>query len=156
MKLEIIETRDYILSVSKNLDQLLYNTSIQELITKGHVKAHLPKGNAPELDLPLLPEMGVEDDAENLAKLKYPIPFPNKFSNINQESDKIILDDSFGNFTGNGYMILAPGSFVDLINDADSELKGIYFINDKMCEITSTVQPLPIAVYLLLSEILSV
>jgi len=83
MKLEIIETRDYILSVSKNLDQLLYNTSIQELITKGHVKAHLPKGNAPELDLLLLPEMVVEDVVENLALTEALKEYPEKDTSIN-------------------------------------------------------------------------
>jgi hypothetical protein len=30
--------------------------------------AYLPKGNAPELDLPLLPEIVVEDDVEKLAE----------------------------------------------------------------------------------------
>ena len=34
--------------------------------------AHIPKGNAPELDLPLLPEIVVEDDVEKLLDEKYP------------------------------------------------------------------------------------
>jgi len=34
--------------------------------------AYQPKGNAPELDLPLLPEIVVEDDVENLAYRIYP------------------------------------------------------------------------------------
>jgi hypothetical protein len=35
--------------------------------------AHLPKGAAKELDLPLLPEIVIEDDVEKLAIQKYPI-----------------------------------------------------------------------------------
>jgi hypothetical protein len=56
---KIVETADYILAVSGNPDGL-YNTFIQELINKGWVKAYQPKGNTPELDLPLLPEIVIE------------------------------------------------------------------------------------------------
>jgi hypothetical protein len=60
-KLQIIETPDYVLAVSGN-EYSLYNTSIQELINKGWIIAYQPKGNARELDLPLLPEISVEED----------------------------------------------------------------------------------------------
>jgi hypothetical protein len=72
-KLQIIETSDYVLAVSGNVDEL-YNTSIQELINKGWVIAYQPKGNAPELDLPLLPEMVIEDDVRKLALTLYKEP----------------------------------------------------------------------------------
>jgi hypothetical protein len=65
-KLRLIETANYILGVSGNDDEL-YNTSIQELINKGWVIGYKSKGDAPELDLPLLPERIVEDDVDKLA-----------------------------------------------------------------------------------------
>jgi hypothetical protein len=98
MKLQIIETPDYILAVSdeepKEGDWVLLPDNTLGKIggikengqaftdgTKGstftshlHISkykkiiAYQPKGNAPELDLPLLPEMVVEDDVEKLAK----------------------------------------------------------------------------------------
>jgi len=71
MKFQITETPDYILAVSGNLDEL-YNTSIQELINRGLVKAYQPKDNAPKLDLPLLPERVVEDDVEKLVVKYFP------------------------------------------------------------------------------------
>ncbi len=85
MKLQIIETADYILAVSdeeikENTNTFKegfngdwfwnskYNT-IQRIgdITSFDFKieAYQPKGNAPELDLPLLPD--IEDDVEKLA-----------------------------------------------------------------------------------------
>jgi hypothetical protein len=67
-KFQIIETHDYILAVSGNPDRL-YNTSIQELINRKMVVGYAQKNNAPELDLPLLPEIVVEDDVEKLAKV---------------------------------------------------------------------------------------
>jgi hypothetical protein len=67
-KFKIVETSDYILAVSGNPDGL-YNTSIQELINKGWVKAHQPKGNAPELDLPLLPKFLNKEDIEDIAEI---------------------------------------------------------------------------------------
>jgi len=83
MKLQIIETPDYILAVSdeeiKEGDIIyanggLWNGTITHCteipVTECWVKiiAYQPKGNAPELDLPLLPEMVVEDDVEKLAE----------------------------------------------------------------------------------------
>jgi hypothetical protein len=93
--LETIETPDYILAVSDEeikegdlcfLEENHYvNGGIGKYnheraigwgisySPKGHnffkkIIAYQPKGNAPELDLPLLPEMVVEDDVEKLAK----------------------------------------------------------------------------------------
>jgi len=88
MKLQIIETEDYILAVSDgkikqynwciNLDnnyifQATY-TDVNSIYAKNvsckvngdfkKIIAYQPKGNAKELDLPLLPEMVVEDDVE--------------------------------------------------------------------------------------------
>jgi hypothetical protein len=97
MKLQIIETPDYILWVSdkgpETGDWFLHKTnadcSLHKCIDRpqkqnvigndnidyflGNCKkviAHQPKGNAPELDLPLLPEMVVEDDVEKLLKTR--------------------------------------------------------------------------------------
>jgi hypothetical protein len=82
-KFKIIETDSYILAVSdeeiaesyyviNNLDNLI-GRAIRKL-NDGEIKdkeyskiiAYQPKVNAPELDLPLLPEMVVEDDVEKL------------------------------------------------------------------------------------------
>jgi hypothetical protein len=89
MKLQRFETPDYILWVSdkepEDIGIVLHNNEILTLIDidefcsfkedggvgsirKSNCKkviAHQPKGNAPELDLPLLPEIDVEDDVEN-------------------------------------------------------------------------------------------
>jgi hypothetical protein len=89
MKLQIIETADYILAVSdetKSLDSekikneyylgsdnkihRLNETNL--LYFRGKIIAYLPKNNSPELDLPLLPEMVIEDDVEKLAYRIYP------------------------------------------------------------------------------------
>jgi hypothetical protein len=81
MKLQIIETEQYILAVSdeeiKEGDyQLVPMLSKVEKATKENIHlsymyykiiAYQPKGNVPELDLPLLPEIVVEDDVEKLA-----------------------------------------------------------------------------------------
>jgi hypothetical protein len=77
---KIVETPEYTLAISdekiRNGD-LCYD-SLRKCITKKTDKitcngeiykkiiAHLPKGNAKELDLPLLPQMIVEDDVEKL------------------------------------------------------------------------------------------
>jgi predicted ribosome quality control (RQC) complex YloA/Tae2 family protein len=83
MKLQLIETPDYILTVSDEkmkegdtiyangglLDGTITNAKSSDfLVTNCWVKiiAHTPKNNSPELDLPLLPEMVVEDDVEKL------------------------------------------------------------------------------------------
>jgi len=83
-KLQIIHTDDYILAVSdegiKEGDLFTNNhgqiskcvKSLEEWlkINQSEIKkiiAYKPKGNAPELDLPLLPEIVVEDDVEKLA-----------------------------------------------------------------------------------------
>jgi len=87
-KLKIIETTDYILAVSdeeiKNDEYYVswetnYSTEPKEryvIYVRGSglngtnpkkIIAYQPKGNAPELDLSLLPEMGIEDDVEKLA-----------------------------------------------------------------------------------------
>mgnify|MGYP000013903871 CR=1 FL=1 len=84
-KLQIIETPDYILAVSGEEikdDELFYNSfnDNQPLIQKRYgrwkicfnpheIIAYQPKNNTPEIDgLPLLPEIVVEDDVENLAE----------------------------------------------------------------------------------------
>jgi hypothetical protein len=79
-KLEIIGTADYILAVSdeeiiKGDFVILTNNEIIEAEEgdgspkrKCKIIAYQPKENAPELDLPLLPEMIVEDDVERLAE----------------------------------------------------------------------------------------
>jgi hypothetical protein len=74
MKLQIIETENYILAVSD--EKIVYpepyfvSNSLGDRIETAETKpsgvvkkiiAYQPKGNAPELDLPLLPEMVVED-----------------------------------------------------------------------------------------------
>jgi hypothetical protein len=78
-KFKIIETLDYILEVSENtppksykgfyyLDGKIFHTSRYCLQTGcKEIIAHKPKGNAPELDLPLISEMVVEDDVEKFA-----------------------------------------------------------------------------------------
>jgi hypothetical protein len=85
MKLQIIETPDYILAVSDEktlsingdyyLDYINNNLHRWNMVGMHKNKAvwinkvitYQPKGNAPELDLPLLPEIVVEDDVEKLA-----------------------------------------------------------------------------------------
>jgi hypothetical protein len=98
MKLQIIETPDYILVVSDKIEDginpkvLYFDNKIDknniykssEMFTENPIYlyvsgiddnfrtvrkiiAYQPKNNAPELDLPLLPEMVVEDDVEKLA-----------------------------------------------------------------------------------------
>jgi hypothetical protein len=80
-KLKIVETEDYILALSdeeiKEGDyQLVPMLSEVEKATKENIHlsymcykiiAYQPKNNAPELDLPLLPQLIVEDDVEKLA-----------------------------------------------------------------------------------------
>jgi hypothetical protein len=85
MKLEIIETPNYILAVSDERVSLVCPNYYWDYKDKDFYKfsedmiddmkkedrpiiAYLPKGDAPELDLPLLPEMEVGDDVEKLAK----------------------------------------------------------------------------------------
>jgi hypothetical protein len=91
MKLQRIETPDYILAVSdkkiKERDLIIINGNIKtvqdideennEIITDGKydyvfkpnqcklIISYQPKNNAPELELPLLPEIVVEDDVQN-------------------------------------------------------------------------------------------
>jgi hypothetical protein len=79
-KFEIIETPDYILAVSD--EEIKFKDYITDKYkvwqwkdnssllgrNKKKIIAYQPKGNAPELDLPLLPEMIIEDDVEKLAK----------------------------------------------------------------------------------------
>ena len=85
MKLQLIETQDYILAVSdekmKEGDTIYASGGLWDgtvtnakwsdfLVTNCWQKiiAHLPKNNSPELDLPLLPQIAVEDDVEKLAE----------------------------------------------------------------------------------------
>jgi hypothetical protein len=82
MKLQIIETPEYILAVSneeitgfenniwvfKGNRLWLWNNkmALRSNYKPNKVVGHQPKGNAPELDLPLLPEMVVEDYIQNV------------------------------------------------------------------------------------------
>ena len=75
MRLEIIETPDYILAVSDEKptvgNQFIYETDTQTINTTCSdytpnefdfiIKAYQPKGNAKELDLPFLPEVFRQD-----------------------------------------------------------------------------------------------
>jgi hypothetical protein len=99
-KFKIIETKDYTLAVSDgeikegDLCFLKENHYVNGGVGKynhqkasgwgiayspyGHnffkkIIAYQPKGNAPELDLPLLPEIVVEDDVEKLAEKLFPM-----------------------------------------------------------------------------------
>jgi len=83
MKLQLIETSDYILAVSdeeikegdwhyannNSLEEGLYNFLLEpeDMANCKKIISYKPKGNAPELDLPLLSEMVVENDVEKLA-----------------------------------------------------------------------------------------
>ncbi len=99
MKLEIIETPDYFFITDKSAIEIggygIHNneeyrnkywkhdkfilvkcTESNKVSIQEHwdnIIAYQPKGNELELDLPLLPEIVVEDDVEKLAELKYPI-----------------------------------------------------------------------------------
>ena len=82
MKLQIIETPGYTLAVSdeeikegdlvihEGNPHFIFNESMRNFLCKDCKKiiAYQPKGNAPELDLLLLPEIVVEDDVEKLAE----------------------------------------------------------------------------------------
>jgi len=59
----------YEIQVGNNVSYPIY----EPLNVVKQIIAYQPKNNAPELDLPLLPEM-VEDDVEKLAKIEYPSP----------------------------------------------------------------------------------
>jgi hypothetical protein len=105
-KFEIIETPDYILAVSDEVlrdvrpykgkyhleDETTINifpNYLTDLFACKLIVGYQPKHkHAPKFNLPLLPEIVVEDDVEKLAENLYPIPFPNKFSNMNQEAYK--------------------------------------------------------------------
>jgi hypothetical protein len=80
MKTKTIETPDYILAVSdgvkagdyvvtypdKDIVQVNQSTCV---LYDEKIIAHQPKGNAPSLDLPLLPEIVVEDEVEKLSEI---------------------------------------------------------------------------------------
>jgi hypothetical protein len=87
MKLQIIETSDYILAVSdeeikegdwywtpikRSIEQCVKKLLIikegDNDVEQLKLIAYQPKGNVSELDLPLLPELFIEDDVEKLAK----------------------------------------------------------------------------------------
>jgi len=108
MKLEIIETPDYILAVSDEEikeGEAFIDLRNQELDSEdiywaglgGDVKfaniigkkiiAHQPKGNAPELDLPLLPKIVIEDDVEKLPNFLYKNEYGCILSGVDGDSD---------------------------------------------------------------------
>jgi len=84
MKLQIIETEQYILAVSDEEikeGDWYYDSGDVNFVCKAFkhttqqyqrskIIAYQPKGTAYELDLPLLPEIVVEDDVEKLAETK--------------------------------------------------------------------------------------
>jgi hypothetical protein len=94
-KFKIIETADYILAVSdeeiiKGDFVILTNNEIIEAEEgdgspkrKCKIIAYQPKENAPELDLPLLPEIVVKDDVEKLAIVEGYKYYP--YNDINSE-----------------------------------------------------------------------
>lgn len=84
MKLQIIEIKDYILAVSDEvregdicLDGLEifspYETGDIAIDKFKKIIAYQPKNNAPELDLPLLPDIIIEDDVEKLVEKLFPV-----------------------------------------------------------------------------------
>jgi hypothetical protein len=101
MKLERIETPDYILAVSDEKptvgNQFIYETDTQTINTTCSdytpnefdfiIKAHQPKGNVKELDLPLLPEMVVGDDVEKLPNFLYKNEYGCILSGVDGDSD---------------------------------------------------------------------
>jgi len=81
-KFEIIETSDYTVAVSEEVLRdvrphkgkyhlengttiNIFPTYLTDLLECQLIVGYTPKNNAPELDLPLLPEIVVEDDVEN-------------------------------------------------------------------------------------------
>jgi hypothetical protein len=89
-KFKIVETEDYILAVSdeeRGVEGYNYNFGLSKInkLTKTYpthstewnfckkIIAYQPKGNAAELNLPLLPEIVVEDNVEKLAEREYPL-----------------------------------------------------------------------------------
>jgi hypothetical protein len=89
-KFRIVETEDYILAVSdeeRGVEEYNYNFGLSKInkLTKTYpahstewnfckkIIAYQSKNNAPELDLPLLPEMAVEDEVERLAEKLFPM-----------------------------------------------------------------------------------
>ena len=107
MKLERIETPDYILAVSDEKptvgNQFIYETDTQTINTTCSdytpnefdfiIKAYQPKGNVPELDLPLLPEIVVEDDVEKLCWRLFGGSFEARGVESEEEADRTV---SFG------------------------------------------------------------
>jgi len=119
-KLKIIETAEYILAVSdeeiKEGDYIIKHGFIFKAVKNGafsnnrkisleflkanphpKVVAYQPKGNAPELDLPLLPEIVVEDDVKKLALIneiypEYPTEY-NAFIKGHKSSTKVYSED---------------------------------------------------------------
>jgi hypothetical protein len=100
-KFKIIETEDYILAVYNEGITIklryLYN-KIREDIKETYndfdekIIAYQPKGNAPELDLPLLPEMVVEDDVSELAEKLFPM---NMTGGSISKSDRQLQQNAF-------------------------------------------------------------
>jgi hypothetical protein len=110
MKLQIVETSDYILALSdeeiKKGDWYLTftNNVVMGCPRKcedsnwnfSHCKkivAHLPKNNSPELDLPLLPEIVVEDNVEKLCWGLFGGSFEARGVESEEEADRVV---SFG------------------------------------------------------------
>ena len=109
MKLQIVENPDYILAICdeeiKESDLYLDDihtirksiTSVKEYweARKDYKKiiAYLPKGNAPELNLPLLPEVVVEDNVEKLCWGLFGGSFEARGVESEEEADRVV---SFG------------------------------------------------------------
>lgn len=100
-KFEIVETPYYLLAVSDKTpvfpepyyvsnclgDRIEYAETKPSGVVK-KIIAHQPKGNAPKLDLPLLPEMDVEDDVEKLAKKYVDDNYPH-YTNLKEKAAAI-------------------------------------------------------------------
>jgi hypothetical protein len=136
-KFKIIETDAYILAVSdeeiKENDHALDLTEDIDLkydvfiVDKATLKfanqeskkiiAYQPKGNAPELDLPLLPEIVLEDNVEKLACKLYGVEYPEYMGFIDTQSlNRSLNEEDYGKEkTDAFYSVL---SFVDGYNSS--------------------------------------
>jgi len=97
-KFEIVETPDYILAVSneRNVGDIVFNKTsgfiykLEEhpLNYEFKIIGYRPKGDASELDLPLLPRMAIEDDVEKLAKKYVDDNYPH-YTNLKEKAAAI-------------------------------------------------------------------